>query len=232
MSKFITNQNIEINLDLASLGDRILAFIIDALIIIVCLIAVFILISLVVNEYFTFALSLITIPFFFYSLLFEWFGNGQTPGKRIRNIRVVRSDGTAAGPAQYILRWLLRPIDFGIYGSIAVLSIIVTKNAQRLGDLVAGTLVVNYKNTSTSLEDYTPIVSPELSVEIQFPQVKQLSHGQIELIRKALIHRRDGFDTNAVEQMTEKVKTLLGIETQMPDVKFLYTIIKDYENLS
>ncbi|MEQ8715242.1 MAG: RDD family protein, partial [Cyclobacteriaceae bacterium] len=159
MSKFITNQNIEINLDLASLGDRILAFIIDALIILMYIIIGAFLIGIVEGEVAPVIVGgVLFTPLFFYSLLFEWFGNGQTPGKRFRNIRVIRSDGTAAGPAQYLLRWLLRPVDFGIYGSIAVLSIIVTKNAQRLGDLVAGTLVISDK-TSSSLEDYTPIVA-------------------------------------------------------------------------
>lgn len=230
MSKFITNQNIEINLNLASLGDRILAFIIDALIILMYIIIGTFLIGVVEGDVFAVVVGgALFTPLFFYSLLFEWFGNGQTPGKRFRNIRVIRNDGTAAGPAQYLLRWLLRPIDFGLYGSVAVLSIIITKNAQRVGDLSAGTFVINSAPSAT-LDDYSPVAQGS-EEKLDFPQVKQLSHAQIELIRKTLIRRRDGLDTNALEQMAAKVKLLLGIETQLPDVKFLYTIIKDYERL-
>jgi len=152
MTKFITNQNIEIKLELAGLGDRILAFLIDACIIFLYILFVVFLMSILGsggNEVLWFVFLL---PFVFYSLLFEIFANGQTPGKKIRAIKVVKLDGGSPGILNYFLRWVLRPIDILIYGSIAVMSIIVTKTGQRIGDSAAGTTVIRLR-ASVSLSD-------------------------------------------------------------------------------
>ncbi|MFM8912399.1 MAG: RDD family protein [Flammeovirgaceae bacterium] len=91
-----TTQNVFIHYPLASLGDRILGYLIDLLINIIYFIAI---IAIVIN----FDLknswvigAVLVLPFLFYKLLFEIFMNGQTPGKRAMNIKVVRTDGTPA----------------------------------------------------------------------------------------------------------------------------------------
>ena len=228
MSKFITNQNIEIHLELASLGDRILAFLIDAVIIG----SYVILISVVTNGiginqgafFFLFFL-----PAMFYSLAFEVFNHGQSPGKSARDIKVVKLDGGAPGIVNYLLRWILRPIDITFYGAVAMLTIIVTKNGQRLGDLAAGTTVIRLRK-STSLSQVETLKRDE-DYKIQFPQVKRLSDKQIEVIRNTLKVGADGFNDSAIAELTSKVKKVLQVETAMPNVKFLFTIIADYEHL-
>ena len=124
MTKFITNQNIEIQLELASLGDRILATIIDFFIMgCYALVAGLISSSTGGGEVLAF---LIFIPLAFYSLLFEYFMHGQSPGKHVRDIKVVKLDGGAPGIGNYLLRWLIRPIDILFYGAVAVLTIIIS----------------------------------------------------------------------------------------------------------
>lgn len=230
MPKFLTNQNIEIELELGSLGDRILAFIIDGAVIAGISIALAMLLSELQLE--SWSIILIYVPLMFYTFAFEYFGNGQTPGKRVANIKVVKLDGSTPGVGSYLLRWLFRIIDFFLYPLIfvpAIISIIATKNGQRVGDLVAGTTVIKIRTVgaasafkSVASEDHT----------IQFPGVKTLTDQQIELIKKALKMRKDGHNKEGVTVLAERLKEKLNVESDLPDVKFLYTIIADYEHLA
>jgi uncharacterized RDD family membrane protein YckC len=79
----------------------------------------------------------------FYHMGFEVFGNGQTPGKRMMGIRVVRSDGSPVDAGASFLRNLLRFADGFLYlYLIALLSMIVSPGFRRIGDWAGGTLVV------------------------------------------------------------------------------------------
>lgn len=86
----------------------------------------------------------------FYPVFFEVLWQGQTPGKKVMGIAVVNDDLTPISWGTSIVRNLLRFADllpaFFLFGTM---SIIMTKHCQRLGDLVAGTLVVyRYKDTT------------------------------------------------------------------------------------
>ncbi len=228
MTKFITNQNVEIQLELASLGDRILAFLIDMLIIgSYAIFIAFILGSLELNDGTAFLVFL--SPVLFYSLAFETFMHGQSPGKLAREIKVVKLNGGAPSIGNYLLRWIFRPVDITFYGAVAMLSIIVTKNGQRLGDLAAGTTVIRLRK-STSIGSIETLKRDE-NYAIQFPQVKRLSDKQIELIRETIKVGPDGFNDSAVAALAQKVKETLHVQSDFPDVKFLYTILADYEHL-
>lgn len=228
MTKFITNQNIEINLELASLGDRILAFIIDMMIIVAYLFTMGFITGMSGGES-SVVFGVLVIPVLFYSLVFEVFMHGQSPGKYAREIKVVKLDGGAGGIGNYLLRWILRPIDILFYGSVAMLTIIISKNGQRLGDMAAGTTVIKLRKT-TAISNVRTLKRTE-DYAIIFPQVKRLSDQQVEVIRQTLKVGNDGFNDKAIEELTDKVKDFLKINTTMPNVKFLYTIIADYEHL-
>jgi len=78
-----------------------------------------------------------------YFILFEWLLNGQTPGKRLLHIRVIKQGGFALRFFDTLLRNLLRVIDFlPLFYGVGLTSLLLTRDSQRLGDLVAGTLVV------------------------------------------------------------------------------------------
>ena len=78
-----------------------------------------------------------------YFILFEWLLNGQTPGKRLLQIRVIKEGGYALKFVDTLLRNLLRVVDFiPLFYGVGLASLLLTRHSQRLGDLAAGTLVV------------------------------------------------------------------------------------------
>jgi uncharacterized RDD family membrane protein YckC len=78
-----------------------------------------------------------------YFIILEWLMNGQTPGKRLLHIRAIKQGGYALRFFDTLLRNLLRTIDFlPLFYGVGLTSILFTRDSQRLGDLVAGTLVV------------------------------------------------------------------------------------------
>ncbi|HEX8920408.1 MAG TPA: RDD family protein [Pyrinomonadaceae bacterium] len=85
-----------------------------------------------------------------YFIIFEWLWNGQTPGKRWLRLRVIREDGRPITFWEAAVRNLLRIIDvlpfFPLY-SIGLISVFVSTRDQRVGDLVAGTVVVRERET-------------------------------------------------------------------------------------
>lgn len=227
-----TTQNVVIDYPVASLGDRILAYFIDALIIIAYFIVCVILIGFAEIGSVAIIISLITIPMFLYHLMFEIFMNGQSPGKRQMNIKVVRLDGTPATIGNYVIRWLMRIIEIDILsGAMAMVVIAINGKGQRLGDIAAGTTVVKLveQKAVTAKEVFT--LTDENYVPV-FQQVIQLNDNDIELIQQALEVNRTTGNLRPVMAVTEKVKSNLGIQTDLPPVKFLYTIVKDYGHIT
>ncbi len=78
-----------------------------------------------------------------YFILFEWLWNGQTPGKRLLHIRVIKEGGYALRFFDTLLRNLLRVVDFlPFFYGVGLTSLLLTRDSQRVGDLLAGTIVV------------------------------------------------------------------------------------------
>lgn len=226
-----TTQNVLIDYEVAGLGDRIGAYLLDSLLTGSYYIVLF-LINSEVSEMPTWLNILLILPPFLYHLLCELFLNGQSLGKRQLNLKVVRLDGTQPGIGSYLLRWLLRPIDIWFYGSVAIITILINGKGQRLGDLAAGTTVVKYRNQHHGFEQqlYKPMQEEEY--ELQFPQVTRLNEQDIALIRETLRNYRLTGNTQPVQVMAEKAQELLGIQTQLAPLKLLHTLVKDYEHSS
>ena len=84
------------------------------------------------------------------SFFLEWLLNGQTPGKRMLHVRVIKQGGYALRFFDTLLRNLLRVIDFlPLFYGVGLTSLLFTRDSQRLGDLVAGTLVVYQEPVQT-----------------------------------------------------------------------------------
>ncbi|MEM6514052.1 MAG: RDD family protein [Pseudomonadota bacterium] len=138
-----TPEGVELQLPVAGLAPRALAWLIDSIVKFVF----FFTVQLVVELLGDFGLALLLINAFavlwLYNVLFEVFMNGATPGKRVLNLRVVNADGTPVGWSGSVVRNLIRPVDAlpGVY-TIGLLSVLFTANLQRLGDLAANTVVV------------------------------------------------------------------------------------------
>ncbi len=230
--KVRTTQNVFIQYPIASIGDRIIAFILDQLILVAYTIFI---ITLFANTEMSVSwiwMVVLGLPWLLYHLLFEIFMNGQSPGKRLMKIKVVRLDGTPPTISNYLMRWIFAFIDYYIFsGVVAVVVIAIGGKGQRLGDLVAGTSVVKLieQREITSSEIF---VTPDEAYVPTFSQVVQLTENDIELIQRVLEVNRDQGNPQPVLVATERIKSLLGIQTDLPPVKFLYTIIKDFNHIT
>ena len=87
-----------------------------------------------------------------YFIALEWLMSGQTPGKRLLHIRVVKYGGYSLQFFDTLLRNLLRGVDFlPLFYGVGLTSLLLTRDSQRLGDLVAGTLVVYQEPVESGL---------------------------------------------------------------------------------
>lgn len=221
-----TAQNVFIEYPIASLGDRMLAFLIDAIILTAYnLLCYYLLSEFEINSR-AIQILIVTVPFILYHPLFEIFMNGQSPGKRQMKIKVVSIDGASPSIGAYLMRWLFRVVEvLMLRGALAIVTIAASGKGQRLGDIAAGTTVVKLISNEGANRVFTVA---EDNYEPVFNQVMLLSDHDVELIQQALVVNRESGNTKPVELVSQKVKSFLGIESDLPSVKFLYTIAKDY----
>ena len=127
------------------------------------------------------------------------------------------------------MRWLLYIIDGPGMSFLGLLSIIFTKNNQRLGDLAAGTVVIklqNYRKIQVSLNEYDFL---RKNYTPRYPQAADLSLEQIEIITRTVNTPRKDF-TARVIQLSQKVQQKLCIQRQeQNDIDFLKRILRDYQ---
>ncbi len=225
-----TAQNVVIQHPVASLGDRILAYLIDALIVVGYVILLLItFFNLGVDDTWLWILGL-AVPVFLYHLVFEVFMNGQSPGKRALNIRVIRLDGSPPSVGAYLLRWLFRLIEIDVLsGAVAMLFIVLGGKGQRAGDMAAGTTVVKLVPQVSAAQVFTTAVEEYVP---RFEQVRQLSEKDIEIVERALEVNREQGNSEPMMAAAGRIKDLLGISTDLPTTTFLYTVIKDFRYYS
>ncbi len=160
-----TPENVELMRPLAGIGSRMIAGLIDNLLIVgivaVISILAFALLPLTWSDVTfsgadrgTWGLAVLIVLLFAvywgYFAAFEMLTNGQSPGKKHMRIRVVKEGGVPIRFVDIAIRNLLRAVDgFGVY-AVAGVCMFVTRRGQRLGDLAAGTVVV-----SEQVSDYT-----------------------------------------------------------------------------
>lgn len=227
---FETAQNIQIRQIPASLGTRIVAQIIDFLILGFYMILVSITAFRIykIEDGSIAIITLMVLPYLVYHLLFEIFMNGQSIGKYFMEIRVVQLDGTRATISSYLLRWILRPIDITISsGGIAILSILLGGKGQRLGDMAAGTTVISIKKKAINREDLLTKVHTEH--EPKYPQVINLSDSQIHQIKKIRIEALKAHDFELINKLAEKTSNMLQINYETKPLEFISQVILDYE---
>ena len=225
-----TSQNVQISYTLAGLSERIFAYLMDIVIMIsITMVAAIVLTYSGAMETSPFLMIIAILPMFFYHLIFELTMNGQSIGKKVMSIKVVKLNGAQATLGGYLLRWLLWPIDTFFYGGIAILCITIGGKGQRLGDIAAGTTVIKLK-TSGFLKDHT-LNDLDMNYKPVFLNADQLTPEYVELIKKAIKAKLEMLDDQPVEVLAAKTKSKLVIITEMPDLKFLHTILKDYHHL-
>ncbi|MTI32848.1 RDD family protein [Xanthovirga aplysinae] len=226
-----TTQNVAINFEKANVGDRILATLIDGLIVFGYYFGVFFFLALLGitgnNVMFSAVGIILFLPVFFYNLLFEVFMGGQSPGKRMRKIKVVRLDGERPTFGSYLIRWLFRPIEIlSCSGSIALITILINGKSQRIGDLAAGTCVISLKK-EMSLNETVWVELEEGYIPV-FPQVKRLNDSDFRIIKHKFDEAVKEEDFKMINLLANKIKKVLAIETAMYNQPFVETIVKDY----
>ena len=169
-----TPEGVEVDLVLAGLGSRFVAALIDGLLQYGALFALNILALFLggliadaesEDEVFLVLFAALIVLFFLlqfgYHVLFETWQSGRTPGKRWTGLRVVRTGGAPVDFTASAVRNLLRLVDFlpTLYG-VGTIAILATRHNQRLGDLAAGTIVVQERRPVRQLAPPAPAWIP------------------------------------------------------------------------
>ncbi|WP_190808308.1 RDD family protein [Flagellimonas sp. S3867] len=227
-----TTQNVNLDYKIVGIGERIVAFMIDGFILWIYAFLVNIIgdaLGYIYEDSWTQRglVALIFLPAMFYSLLMHSIFNGRTVGKMLLKMRVVRLDGTPVHWSNYLVRWMLRLVDIWIFlGSIGILSILFTERRQRVGDAAAGTVVISTKNKTkvshTILEEINEEYTP------QFTNVTLLTDKDVRLIKDTFLIARRSNDFKTLTALRVKVESILNTKSNLYDVQFLDTVLKDY----
>ena len=125
-----------------------------------------------------------------YFAAFEIFWKGLTPGKRIAGIRVIKDTGRPADVMSVILRNLLRAIDFmPAFYAAGIVSMVLNRHSRRLGDLVAGTVVVHDKPPARMEAEWLTVAPDTSAPTLANPQVARLTDSELVLIETYLQRR-------------------------------------------
>ncbi len=249
-----TPENIEFAYDVAGIGSRFLAAILDTFLIAVAEAIVFFTIGLVISQTGindavpgseSLAIALASLLAFLilwgYYIVFELVWSGQSPGKRAVGLRVVREGGRPIGFISSAIRNFIRLVDFlPLFYGIGVVVMFVDRRARRLGDLAGGTLVVKERRGVT-LESLTTGgaggVVPELKPgeEPRAPSlanVHLLSDQDYTLVQEFL-RRRDELGRDARMrlgvQLASGLQTRLGIPQGGDAERFLQYVAVEYQ---
>ncbi len=234
----VTTQNVTIHFQAASVGDRILGYVLDWLIKIAYAITVYYVFFVAVGiEDWANTLDnwsqisvyvIFYFPVIFYSLLLESIFEGQTLGKKMMKTKVVKIDGYQATFGDYIIRWLFRLIDISTNsGMIGLITMISSSKTQRLGDMAAGTAVISLQNKV----DINHTILQEIQGDYQpiYPQVIKLSDNDVRIIKESFERSVLQRDYQTLIKLREKIEQVGGITNKMGnDMDFIRTVLKDY----
>jgi uncharacterized RDD family membrane protein YckC len=228
-----TTQNIDIDYEIGGLGERILAYLIDLAIFVALAIIGGILTSVLSDVGIAVYFIIIGLTLLFYDLVCESFFNGQSAGKVVMKIRVISLDGTRPKFSQFLLRWLFRLIDFSLTSWLGgVITIILTEKGQRIGDIIAGTVVIRTK-PRTNMNNLV-FATVEDGYQPVFAQAGQLKDTDISLIHEVIESYFKTGNNVAVYKMADRIREYLQISLppNMNSMQFLQTIIKDYSHIT
>lgn len=228
-----TTQNSTIHYELASVGERGLAFFLDLLILAIGLSLLYCFIYLILDGFPQLLVYVTIVPVFvFYTLFFEVVYNGQSLGKMALKLRVINVDGEKTEFTSYLMRWMFRLLDiYGTLGSVAVLGVTSSTNKQRIGDVLANTVVVSLKKDNRiKLETLLKLNSKEKYVP-QYQGVTRLNEDDMLVIKEVLkkqILYPNAAHKKAFDLLVEKITTELNLSTPKNKAEFLRAILKDY----
>ena len=248
--------NIALDFEVAPLHKRILAYLADLVVLVIYAwgMRVFLHEMLEINRYdswYGVDILLVSIPMLLYAFICEVTMQGQSIGKKLLGIRVMSLEGGQPTVSQYLVRWATRffewPLVFGyvfpdflvvfqifavgFFGVFVVAIIAITKSNQRLGDLGAGTVVVDTK-AKTYLHETIFLDVSHQDYTVQFPEVMKLTDRDINTIKSILdIASRKG-DYKLAGSAADKIKHHLKIQSSLSPFEFLEKVLMDYNYIS
>ena len=201
-----TPENVAFGYQVAGIGSRFLASLLDTLIVGLLQVVILIVLTLIIRAFDGSAFSdqisgwvyaifglVASIFYWGYYVFFEMLWNGQSPGKRWVGLRVIRGDGTPITLSEALIRNLARLVDFlpAAYG-VGIVTMFIDKQSRRLGDLAAGTLVVQDRAPIT-MQDLavkrTVHLRPWANVSLDGFPVERLTNNDLSLIEDFLLRR-------------------------------------------
>ena len=224
-----TAQNVNIVQNVAGVGERILAYLIDSLILVFYVIIIIFIYAAVEADTSSYFLIIMTIglPVFLYHLLWETFWNGQSPGKAVMKLRVVKIDGSRPAFSSYLLRWLLRIIDISLTsGAVALVTILFNGRGQRWGDIAAKTTVITEKRT-ISLAQTLLVDIPE-GYQPTYPQVTVFTDAEMQTIKTLFMKAKRGGNHNVILKLARRMSKVMDIKSDETPIKFIDIVIMDY----
>src|SRR5215472_11405631 len=242
-----TPERVELHFILASVGNRFLAAALDHIIQVVLLVAI--ILSFAGIEGWSYFSSLgvwaaFTI-YWGYFVFFETLWSGQTPGKRAMKLRVIREDGRPVRFFEVFVRNLLRVfVDFMPLPSyaIGVVSIVFSSQSKRIGDVVAGTVVIKERSSEApSLEEITRVFEAESArAAAAGPAIKTdvglLEPGEVRAVQ-AFLRRRFELSPSSRASLAIRIAGPLAgrlgiVDPQMPAEAFLEEIDRQQRSLT
>ncbi len=212
-----TPELVSIELPIAGIGSRFIAIVIDYLIWTAAFIVLILLLTILLPAMHflgdvsaNWAIGIFLLIVFLlqwgYFALFEAFANGRTPGKRVARIHVIHRSGRAISFVESLARNLVRFVDYlPSFYAVGIVAMFLSKQNQRLGDMVAGTLVVRDRViesphwgelgsrtiTAEAFAPAAPLPPPHLSVTLPAPDLARLSLGDLEVLEGFFARRLD-----------------------------------------
>jgi uncharacterized RDD family membrane protein YckC len=225
-----TAQNVNIVQNVAGVGERILAHLIDSAIIVIYVIVAVVLLTWleVSDDGFIFLLFMtFGLPVFVYHLVWETFWNGRSPGKAVMKLRVVKLDGSKPAFSNYFIRWLIRLVDISLTsGALAVVTILMNGRGQRLGDIAATTTVITEKKTIHFSETLLTVLPEDFKPT--YPQVTVFTDAEMQTIKTVFTRAKLNGNHNVILKLSKQVAKVMDItETETP-LTFVDKVIKDY----
>lgn len=245
---FESSQYVDVEFTLANTGQRLLAAFIDMIVFIIYFIIMFAFFADRIlfnqNDYAEFFyLLLIKLPWILYNPICEFFMQGQTIGKYMVGIRIVTLNGERPTLKEVFTRWIFKG-DFiwisadvlmflwfamGIMGA-GVISL--TKNNQRLADLLAGTICIKLKGNDVYRLSDVLAIKDSSTHQVKFPQVTRFTDEDMMIIKNTILRLRKNPTPETIKfgrELSDETARLMGIqEVQKNRLDFLETVLQDY----
>ncbi|MEJ7677796.1 MAG: RDD family protein [Segetibacter sp.] len=232
-----TSQNIELEYELGSLGDRMVGAIIDEIIkmaYVIIVMAAFVFGNTrVLSGAYIFFIILFALPAVFYDLASELLLNGQSVGKKVMGLKVISLSGESASFFQYLNRWIFRLIDFTFSGyTIGVIMIAATEKKQRFGDFIAGTVLVK-TTPRTQMNDTLYQPTDTATYTVIYPEVINLNDRDIQFIKELILSVMRTGNLMLATQAQHKIEKVLQIKSRHDNpLNFLQAVLADYNHLT